>query len=207
MTQLSPQSTGLTSAQVAERVARGESNHYRSRVGRTYWQIIRDNLLNLFNIVFGALLITVLSFRDYSTAFFAGFSVVTNTFMGMLQEIFAKRKLDTLATLALSDVQVWRDGVVATISISQIVMDDVLPLEPGDKIMVDEEIISSDALEIDESQLTGESDAVMKNAATGCRRGRSASPERGHARDDGRQGERHQPALRPRQAVPARPDA
>ncbi|MCC6802497.1 MAG: HAD-IC family P-type ATPase [Anaerolineae bacterium] len=163
MAQLSPQSTGLTSAQVAERVARGESNHYRSRVGRTYWEIVRDNLLNLFNIVFAALLLTVLWFRDYSTAFFAGFSVVTNTFMGMLQEIFAKRKLDALAMLALSDVRVWRDGAQKVISISEIVKDDVLPLEPGDKIVVDGKLLSGDALEIDESQLPGESDAVMKN--------------------------------------------
>jgi cation-transporting ATPase E len=152
----------LTSAQVAERVARGESNNYQSRVGRTYWEIVRDNLFNLFNIVIGALLITVLLFRDYSTVFFAGFSVVSNSFFGMIQEIFAKRKLDALAALSLSDIKVWRDGQLVTIPITAIVKDDVMPLEPGDKIVVDGTILSSDALEIDESQLTGESDAVLK---------------------------------------------
>lgn len=155
--------TGLTSAQVAERVARGESNNYQSRVGRTYWDIVRDNLFNLFNIVIGSLLITVLLFRDYSTVFFAGFSVVSNSFLGMFQEIFAKRKLDKLAALSLSDVRVWRNGVLTSIPISEIVKDDVLPLEPGDKIVVDGRILHTDALEIDESQLTGESDAVLKD--------------------------------------------
>ncbi len=154
--------TGLTAAQVAERVARGEVNAYLSRVGRTYWEIIRDNLLNLFNIVLGALLITVLLFKDYSTVFFAGFSVVSNSFLGMIQEIFAKRKLDALAALSLSDVKVWRDGALTSLSVTRIVKDDVIPLEPGDKIVVDGKILSSDALEIDESQLTGESDAVFK---------------------------------------------
>ncbi len=153
---------GLTTAQVAERVSRGETNDYQSRVGRTYWEIVRDNLFNLFNIVIGALLITVLLFRDYSTVFFAGFSVVSNSFLGMIQEIFAKRKLDKLAALSLSDVKVWRNGALTTISLREIVKDDVLPLEPGDKIVVDGTILHSDALEIDESQLTGESDAVLK---------------------------------------------
>ncbi len=163
MTQITPQTTGLTSAQVAERRARGESNAYQSRVGRTYWEIVRDNLFNLFNIVIGVLLITVLLFRDYSTVIFAGFSVVTNSFLGMIQEIFAKHKLDKLAALALSDVHVWRDGALMTVPMTKIVKDDVIPVEPGDKIVVDGVILGSDSLEIDESQLTGESDAVMKN--------------------------------------------
>ncbi len=155
--------TGLTSAEVAERVARGESNNYRSRVGRSYWDIFRDNILNLFNIVISVLLITVLLFRDYSTVFFAGFSVVTNSFLGMFQEIMAKRKLDALAALSLSDVHVYRDGVLKTVSLRELVKGDVIPLEPGDKLVVDGTIQHSDALEIDESQLTGESDSVMKN--------------------------------------------
>ncbi len=155
---------GLSSSQVAERVQRGEVNAYQSRVGRTYVEIVRENLFNLFNIVIGVMLVAVLLFRDYSTVIFAGFSVVTNSFLGMIQEIFAKRKLDQLAALSLSDVRVWRDGALATVSVAQIVKDDVIPIEPGDKIVVDGTILHSDALEIDESQLTGESDAVMKNS-------------------------------------------
>ena len=51
-----PPQSGLTSAQVAERVSRGEANNFKARVGRTYWQIVRDNLFNLFNIVLFTLL-------------------------------------------------------------------------------------------------------------------------------------------------------
>ena len=80
----SPNPSGLTSAQVAERVARGETNAYQSRVGRSYWEIVRDNIFNLFNIVITALLLTVLFFKDYSTVIFAGFSVVSNAFLGMI---------------------------------------------------------------------------------------------------------------------------
>ena len=155
---------GLTTNEVAERLKRGESNHFKARVGRGYWEIFRDNVLNLFNIVFFILLVVVIAMRDYSTAVFAGFSVVTNSILGMFQEISAKRKLDQLAALTAHTVSVYRDGQLTAIPISQIVKDDILPIEPGDRIVVDGRVLQSDALEIDESQLTGESDAVFKEA-------------------------------------------
>ncbi len=156
--------TGLTSAQVAERVKRGESNAFKARVGRTYWQILQDNILNIFNIVFFFLMIVVFMLKDYSTAVFAGFSVVTNSILGMFQEISAKRKLDQLAALAAKDILVWRDGKLVGVPIHDIVKDDVMPIEPGDRLVVDGRILHSDSLEMDESQLTGESDAVFKEA-------------------------------------------
>jgi cation-transporting ATPase E len=152
----------LTSSEVAERIARGETNAYKARVGRSYWDIVRDNLLNLFNIVMGTLLLVVLLFGDYATVFFAGFSVVTNSLLGMFQEIGAKRKLDQLAALSAPEIHVWRDAQLVSVKSAQIVKDDVIPLEPGDRLVVDGRVIHSDALEMDESQLTGESDAVMK---------------------------------------------
>ncbi len=155
---------GLTAAEVAERIRRGETNAFKARVGRTYWQILRDNILNIFNIVFFLLMIVVFALRDYSTAVFAGFSVVTNSILGMFQEISAKRKLDQLAALAAKDILVWRDGQLIGIPIHDIVKDDVMPIEPGDRLVVDGRIIESDSLEMDESQLTGESDAIFKEA-------------------------------------------
>ncbi|MBI1281396.1 MAG: HAD-IC family P-type ATPase [Anaerolineaceae bacterium] len=154
--------TGLTAAQVTERVQRGESNAFKARVGRSYWEIVRDNILNIFNIVFFLLMIVVFALQDYSTAIFAGFSVVTNSVLGMFQEISAKRKLDQLAALAAKDILVWRDGKLVGIPIHDIVKDDIIPIEPGDRLVVDGKILESDSLEMDESQLTGESDAVFK---------------------------------------------
>jgi len=161
---LSLQPRGLSASEVAERVKRGESNDFQARVGRSYWEIVRDNILNLFNLVLFSLLVVVLLFGDYATVLFAGFSVVTNSFLGMLQEISAKRKLDQLAALAAHEVPVWRDGTLITVSIRALVKDDVIPIEPGDRLVVDGRVIQSDALEMDESQLTGESDAVMKDS-------------------------------------------
>jgi cation-transporting ATPase E len=153
---------GLTAAQVAERIKRGDSNDFEARVGRTYTQILRDNILNLFNIVLGALLVIVLIYQDYVTVFFAGFSVVTNSLLGTFQEISAKRKLDKLAALSAQKVRVWREGKLTEIPMKQVVKDDVIAIEPGDRLVVDGKLLEGDALEMDESHLTGESDAVFK---------------------------------------------
>lgn len=160
--QTPPQPHGLTAAEVREREQRGETNAYQPRVSRTYWDIVRDNVLNLFNVVLFSLLFVVIYLQDYATAVFAGFSVVSNTFLGMIQEINAKRKLDSLALLSEHQVHVIRDGTAHEISMREVVKDDVIRIEPGDKIVVDGIIIQSDSLEVDESQLTGESDAVYK---------------------------------------------
>lgn len=157
------QPRGLTAPEVAERVQRGESNAFKARVGRSYFEIVRDNVFNIFNIVLFSLLVVVLLFSDYATVLFAGFSVVTNSFLGMIQEMSAKRKLDQLAALAAHEVRVWRDGKLIGVPIQQIVKDDLIPIEPGERLVVDGRVLASDALEMDESQLTGESDAVLKD--------------------------------------------
>lgn len=164
ITEESPQSyiNGLSAAEISERVQRGETNNYEIRVNRSYWDIFRDNVLNLFNIVIFTLLIIVLRLGDYGTVFFAGFSVISNTFLGMIQEMSAKRRLDKLAALTVRQAIVWRDGVRQEIPMRYVVLDDVLELEPGTKAVVDGILLQSDSLEMDESLLTGESDAVFK---------------------------------------------
>ncbi|MBL8157317.1 MAG: hypothetical protein JNM70_24305, partial [Anaerolineae bacterium] len=133
MASSSPVPTGLTQAEVAERIRRGETNAFKARVGRSYWQIIRDNVFNLFNLVFFALMVVVVALQDWSTAVFAGFSVVSNSILGTFQEIAAKRKLDQLAALAAKDIPVYRDGQLTAVPIHALVKDDVIPIEPGDR--------------------------------------------------------------------------
>lgn len=154
---------GLTSAEVAQRVARGEDNSYQPRVGRTYWQIIRENIFNVFNLILFPLLGVIIAFEEYAVAFFAGFSVVTNALLGTVQEIIAKRRLDRLAALAEQEVKVYRDGALTAVPMRRLVKDDVIPLAPGDRLVVDGRVLAADALEMDESHLTGESDSVLKN--------------------------------------------
>ena len=154
--------SGLSSADVRQRISRGQSNDFEARVGRSYLDIFRENVLNLFNIVLGAMLILVILLGDYATAFFAGFSVVSNTFFGMIQEFNAKRQLDQLAALSEQSVNCLRDGQWLDVPMREVVQDEIIRLAPGDRLVVDGVVLRADSLELDESHLTGESDAVPK---------------------------------------------
>ncbi|MCY3780151.1 MAG: HAD-IC family P-type ATPase [Chloroflexi bacterium] len=156
--------TGLSGAEVLERRRRGEGNDFEARVGRSYWDIFRENVLNLFNVVLGSMLIIVIALGDYATAFFAGFSVVSNTFFGMIQEFNAKRQLDRLAALSEQSVSCLRDGEWIEVPMREVVKDEIIRMEPGDRLVVDGVVLRADSLELDESHLTGESDAVGKSA-------------------------------------------
>ena len=158
----SAQIVGLSQSEVTERQRRGEGNEFEARVGRSYWDIFRDNVLNLFNIVLGSLLIIVIALQDYATAFFAGFSVVSNTFFGMMQEFNAKRQLDKLAALSEQSVTCLRDGEWVDVPMRGVVKDEIIRIEPGDRLVVDGVVVRADSLEMDESHLTGESDAISK---------------------------------------------
>jgi len=83
---------------------------------------------------------------------------VANALVGIVQELRAKRTLDRLAVLTAPRARAVRDGEVREIPIGDVVLDDVLEVRPGDQIVVDGDLVSSNGLDIDESLLTGESD-------------------------------------------------
>ncbi len=134
------------------------------KAGRGYWEIVRDNVFNLFNIVLALLLVMMFLQHDFANIVLAGMAVFANMLFGLIQEINARRALDRLAALAVKETRVWRDGKLLRLPVNQLVQDDILPIEPGDSIAVDGQILQADSLEMDESLLTGESDAVSKAA-------------------------------------------
>ncbi|MFE4491426.1 HAD-IC family P-type ATPase [Streptomyces niveus] len=153
--------TGLTAAEVAERVARGEVNDVPVRSSRSTGEIVRANVFTRFNALIGILWAIILLVAPIQDSLF-GFVIIANTGIGIIQELRAKRTLDGLAVIGEAKPVVRRDGVAAGISTSEIVLGDVVELGPGDKVVVDGEIVEADSLEVDESLLTGEADPVLK---------------------------------------------
>ncbi|HET8789129.1 MAG TPA: cation-translocating P-type ATPase, partial [Actinomycetes bacterium] len=86
---------GLSGAQVAERVARGQVNDVPSAPTRTIGQIVRANVLTRFNLLLGSLLAVILVVGPLQDALF-GLVIVANTAVGIVQEVRAKRTLDRL---------------------------------------------------------------------------------------------------------------
>ncbi|GAA3265152.1 HAD-IC family P-type ATPase [Streptomyces lavendulae] len=152
---------GLLSAEVAERVARGDVNDVPVRSSRSTAEIVRANVFTRFNAIIGVLWVIMLIVAPIQDSLF-GFVIVANTGIGIIQEMRAKKTLDGLAVIGEAKPSVRRDGATTEISTSEIVLDDVIELGPGDKVVVDGTVGEADGLEIDESLLTGEADPVLK---------------------------------------------
>lgn len=152
---------GLTAAQVADRVTAGQTNDVPARSSRSVGEIVRSNVFTRFNAIVGVLFAIILVIGPIQDGLF-GFVIIINTLIGVVQELRAKRTLERLAIIGEARPTVRRDGRTAEVSPNEVVLDDVIELGPGDKIVVDGVVLAASNLEVDESLLTGESDAVHK---------------------------------------------
>jgi cation-transporting ATPase E len=152
---------GLTPDQVATRVAAGQTNDVPARASRSVGEIVRANVLTRFNAIVGVLFAIILVIGPIQDGLF-GFVIIINTLIGIVQELRAKRTLERLAIVGEARPRVRRGGATVELSPNQVVLDDVIELGPGDKIVVDGVVLAANGLEIDESLLTGESDPVHK---------------------------------------------
>ena len=156
-----PATGGLTAAEVAERVTRGQVNDVPVRSSRSMGEIVRANVFTRFNAIIGVLWLVMLFVAPFQDSLF-GYVILANTGIGIIQEWRAKKTLDSLAVIGEARPTVRRDGTASQVSTSEIVLDDLIEIGPGDKAVVDGVVVEADGLEIDESLLTGEADPVVK---------------------------------------------
>ncbi len=153
---------GLTQAEVAARVELGLTNAQDSSSSRSLGHILRSNLLTLFNAVVGGSFLLLLILGQWKDALF-GFAVISNVVIGVVQEYRSKRALDRVAVLNQPKARVLRNGETLEVALAEVVVDDILVVRAGDQIPADALLLHGDDLELDESLLTGESDAVEKS--------------------------------------------
>ena len=154
---------GLTSAEVQERIQRGEVNSVEPIVSRSYSDIIIKNVCTTFNLILFVLGAILLLLDEPINALAATFVIIFNICIATIQEMKAKRRLDKIALLMRPMVTVVRDDEEKVIDQSEIVKDDVIILNAGDQALVDGIILEDEYLELDESLLTGESHTVRKH--------------------------------------------
>ena len=159
---------GLSRDEVRQRVAAGLVNHVQERPSRTTKEIVRANVITRFNILLGALLLVVLIVLQQPRDALFGIVLLTNSAIGIVQELRAKRTLDRLELLVAPQVRVVRSGRLKEIPVERVVVDDLIELRTGDQLTVDGLVVTSNGLEIDESLLTGESDPVAKEREDGA---------------------------------------
>ena len=107
-----------------------------SPASRSTASIVRANVVTPFNAILLALGLLTLVFGDWRDALFLGI-IVTNTGIGIWQELRAKRKLDELAALVAPRATVVRDGEPRSLHVSEVVVGDLVRLGPGDQVVAD----------------------------------------------------------------------
>jgi cation-transporting P-type ATPase E len=155
---------GLTQEEVLARRARGEGNTAAPRVTRSYRQIFVENVVTFINMCLFGLGIALVLLGRTGDALVSTAVILTNVVVSVAQELRAKWTLDRIALLVRPTASVLRDDRLQTVAPSDLVVGDVLHVEPGDQILVDGRVLTSQQLAVDQSLLTGEAELVAKAA-------------------------------------------
>ena len=153
---------GLDEAQVAARRERGQGNKPPRPTTRGYRQIIVENTFTFVNDVLFLLALALVVVGRGLDALVSLGVIGTNIVVAIVQEIRAKRTLDRIAILAQPTAAVRRGGVDRVVRPEELVLGDLVHLAVGDQIVLDGRLVTGE-VEVDESQLTGESDAIHKS--------------------------------------------
>lgn len=153
---------GLSAEEVAQRKQAGLVNRKVDVVTKSVGQIILSHTLTLFNLLNFALALALLLVGSFKNMLFMGV-VLSNTAIGVVQEIRSKRMVDRLAIVVSNRVQVIRDGKPQDIPIEEIVQDDYICLQRGNQVAADSRVVEGECF-ANESLLTGEADSIDKRA-------------------------------------------
>ena len=154
--------TGLSSAEVEEKVRAGQVTGDLNVKTKSYKKIIFDNLFSLFNLVNVILVICVILVGSWKNGLFF-LVVIWNFLLGCAQEIRAKRTIDKLSLLSAPKAYVLRDGEVKEIQVSEIVLGDITELKSGRQICADAVVLEGEC-QVNESLITGENTPILKKA-------------------------------------------
>ena len=153
---------GLTSAQAKALAEAGWDNRPVASPTKSDKQIVRENLLTYFNLIFVVLAVCLLLVGDWKDMTFL-FIVAANAVIGIVQQLRSKRTIEKLTLLSAAKVRTVRDGAVAELASDALVREDVIELTAGCQIPADATVLTGQ-VQVNESLITGEADAIAKAA-------------------------------------------
>ena len=151
---------GLTKLEVEELISNGKINTIKCKTDKTVLEIISSNVFTYFNLIFLILALLLIIVGAFKNLLFLPV-VISNTLIGIYQQLKAKKILDELALLDIREYIVIRDYKEEKLSSNELVLGDLVRLESGSQIPADGIVISGEA-NVNESLLTGEADDVLK---------------------------------------------
>ncbi|HCE13127.1 MAG TPA: ATPase [Enterococcus sp.] len=155
---------GLSGKTASQRLEKYGENTIQQQESHSVWALLWDNVNNL--IVYLLIAAALLSFAMGETIEGVAvlIAVVIAVMTGFITELRAQKSIDSLQDMIYTTAKVIRDGEVTEIESAHIVPGDILVLEEGDAIAADARLLESSNFASIESALTGESEAVDKDA-------------------------------------------
>ena len=153
-------SSGLSPAQVSERMRNGQYNKPVESPTKSIKQIILSNVFTYFNLIFFVLALALVFVGSFNNTTFMDV-IIVNLLIGIIQEINAKKTLDSLNIMTEPKSRVIRDGKVFEISSNKLVLDDLVIFSSGNQISADAIVVEGE-IQVNEALVTGESDEITK---------------------------------------------
>ena len=151
---------GLPNEIIEKRILDNLVNRADKGSTKSIKKIIFSNIVTWFNFVTIMIAIWLISVRAFTDLVFLAI-VCVNIIIGIYQEIKAKKSIDRLSLISAPAATVIRGGEKKDITVEEVVLDDLILLESGNQICADS-IVVDGTIEVNESLLTGESDAIIK---------------------------------------------
>ncbi|MDD3122256.1 MAG: HAD-IC family P-type ATPase [Candidatus Izemoplasmatales bacterium] len=172
--------SGLTIEEVNQRIIEGKTNIVKTSGLKSTKQIIFGNLFSYFNLILTVLGVLLISIKSYENLFFMLIAVL-NTIIGIIQEIKARNTIKNLSFISEAKALVIRQNFEIEVLIQEIVIDDIYHVSLGKQIVTDATIIMG-TVTVNESNLTGESEPIVKNIGDEIRSGSFVVSGNGYAK-------------------------
>ena len=153
---------GLSRAKAKERLAQYGLNELTEKNRRSVWKILLAQLKSVMIIILIAASVITAFIGEIRDTIVILAIVILNTILGFSQEYRAEKAMAALKKMSVPKVRVKRDGEIIGVNSTEVVPGDIVLLEAGNVVPADMRLIEATNLKIQESALTGESEAVEK---------------------------------------------
>jgi P-type Ca2+ transporter type 2C len=164
---------GLTAAEAAARLARDGPNRLDAAEEVPRWRRFLAQFVDpLVFLLIAAIVVSLIAWALEGAdgvpfdALVIALIIVANAVLGYVQEARAADAVAALQRMAAASAGVVRDGREQRIPVDEVVVGDLLTLAEGDAVAADGRLVEAASLKVAEASLTGESEAVLKDAAT-----------------------------------------
>lgn len=156
---------GLSEREASERLVKQGKNELSKKKKETIFQMFLEQFQDPMVLILIVGAIVSIFLKEFIDASIILVVIILNAMIGVVQEFKAEKAIDALEKLSTPKAYVIRDGFLKEIDSKDLVVGDIVELEVGRYIPADMRLLTTSNLKVEESTLTGESEAVEKDAS------------------------------------------